>query len=373
MIGSQCWSATLPTSAVFLITAFCLNVGAAETTNGWDHSADAFDRERIAALEQAVGDDTYKSINGVIVIKSGQLLIERYFSGTERDDTHNPRSVSKTFTATILGIAIDQGFIESVDQPLGDFYNLRDFDNFSAKKAAVTLRQLITMSSGFDGYDFEQDSPGNEEFMYPQPNWVDWTLNLPMAEDRNPGDEWRYFTAGIVVLGDILNRAVPGGLESYAHEVLFGPLGISNYEWQHTPQRVANTAGGAQLTALDFAKFGELYRVRGRWGDRAIVPETWAADSVRPVIDTTVEGNRYSYLWWHKSYDVNGESWPTAYCTGNGGNKIFVFDDQELVIVITASAYGRRYMHGQVDEMMEQYILPAVSKRDSRRSETPAR
>jgi len=370
---SPCGLATLSAAAAFLTTAFCLNIDAAETTNGWVHSVDAYDRERISALEQAVGDDTYKNINGIVVIKNGQLLVERYFNGTERDDTHNPRSVSKTFTATILGIAIEQGYIESADQPLGDFYNLQDFSNFSTKKADVTLRQLITMSSGFDGYDFEQDSPGNEEFMYPQPNWVEWTLNLPMAQDRDPGDEWRYFTAGIVVLGDILNRAVPGGLESYAHEVLFGPLGISNYKWQHTPQRVANTAGGAQLTALGFAKFGELYRLRGRWNGKKIVPAAWAAESVQPRINTTVEGNRYGYLWWHKSYDVNGESWPTAYCTGNGGNKIFVFDDQELVVVITASAYGQRFMHSQVDEMMQRYILPAVSTQDSRRSDTPAR
>ena len=162
-------------------------------------------------------------------------------------------------------------------------------------------------------------------------------------------------------MGDILNSAAPGGLEVYAHEKLFGQLGTTNYEWQHTPQRVANTAGGIQLTPLDFAKFGELHRTRGRWGEKSVIPAHWVDVSLQPNIETTVPGNRYGYLWWHKSYEVNGEDWPTSYCTGNGGNKIYVFDEQELVIVITASAYGQRYMHSQVDDMMSQYILPAVA------------
>lgn len=236
------------------------------------------------------------------------------------------------------------------------------FDNYSRKKANVTLRHLITMTSGFDGYDFEPGSVGNEENMYPQADWVEWTLNLPMSKDRNPGDKWRYFTAGIVVVGDILNMVVPGGLEVYAHNKFFGKIGISNYEWQHTPQRVANTAGGIRLTPLDFAKFGEVHRNRGRWGDESVIPANWVELTLRPNVETTVEGNRYGFLWWHKSYKVNGENWPVNYCSGNGGNKIFVFDDQEIIVVVTASAYGQRYMHSQVDEMMMQHILPAVAE-----------
>lgn len=349
----------------FVIWAVFVPVHAVQaqvTVAGWPVADPNFDQEKIASLDQAVESGTYKKINSVIVIRDGRLLVERYYNGAERDSTHNPRSVGKTFTAAVLGIAIEEGYIESVDQPLSDFYDLAAFDNYSDKKARVTLRHLITMTSGFDGYDFERDSVGNEENMYPQPNWVEWTLNLPMAADRNPGDEWRYFTAGIVVLGDILNQAVPGGLEAYAHDRLFGRIGVSNYEWQHTPQHVANTAGGIKLTPLDFAKFGELHRNGGRWGDETVIPAEWAQASLRPDVATTVAGNRYGYLWWHQEYTVAGERWPAAFCTGNGGNKIFVFEEQDLVIVVTASAYGQRYMHTQVDEMMSEFILPAVAE-----------
>ena len=350
---------------IFLLAVlFPVHVGRTQdTVAGWPVAVSNIDQDKIASLDKAINSGTYKKINSVIVIRDGQLLIERYYNGAERDSTHNPRSVGKTFTAAILGIAIEEGYIKSLDQPLSDFYDLAVFDNYSDKKARVTLRHLITMTSGFDGFDFDPDSVGNEENMYPQSNWVEWTLNLPMAEYRNPGDEWRYFTAGIVVLGDILNRVVPGGLEAYAHDKLFGRIGVSNYEWQHTPQRVANTAGGIQLTPLGFAKFGELHRNGGRWGDEAVIPAKWVQASLRPNVETTIAGNRYGYLWWHTDYEVAGESWPVSYCSGNGGNKIFVFEEQGLVIVVTASAYGQRYMHTQVDEMMSRYILPALRER----------
>ena len=348
------------TLLVILLATAAVN---GQTISGFPPADGGYDRDRITALDDAIKAEKFKLINSVVVIRDGGLLIERYYNGVDRDTTHNPRSVGKTFVTPLLGIAIEEGYIDSLDQALGDFYDLAQYEHPSAKKAAVTLRQLLTMSSGFEGYDFEPTSPGNEENMYPQPDWVRWTLNLPMADDRQPGDAWRYFTAGVVLLGDILNRHVPGGLENYAHEKLFEPLGISNYEWQHTPQRVANTAGGVQLTPLGFAKFGELHRTHGRWGSKQVVPAHWTREALRPRVDTTVEGNRYGYLWWHKTYELDGEDWTFAYCSGNGGNKIFVSTDRSLVIVVTASAYGQRYAHAQVDEMMRDFILPAVRTR----------
>ena len=139
---------------------------------GWPVADSDFDQEKISDLDSAIEIGTFKNINSVIVIRDGQLLIERYYNGAERDSTHNPRSVGKTFTSAILGIAIEEGYVESLDQPIGDFYDLKSFDNYSDKKASVTLRHLITMTSGFDGYDFEPDSIGNEENMYPQDDWV---------------------------------------------------------------------------------------------------------------------------------------------------------------------------------------------------------
>ena len=333
----------------------------ADSVEGWPVERSASLELALAPLDSAIRADEYQRINSLIIVRDGHLLYERYYNDASREDTHNPRSVGKTFVAPLLGLALHNGYLDSLDQRLGEFYDLQAYPNYSIKKENVTLRQLANMTSGFDGFDFVPESVGNEENMYPTPDWVEWTLSLPMAETREPGDDWRYFTAGIVLLGDILNRVLPGGLENYAHLNLFQPMGIDNYQWQHTPQRVANTAGGIQLTPLGFAKFGELHRTGGTWNGEQIIPADWIKESQVPVIDTTVEGNRYGMLWWHQPYRVNGEVWNTAYCSGNGGNKIFVFPEQDLVVVVTASAYGQRYMHTQVDDMMETHILPAIA------------
>ena len=110
--------------------------------------------------------------------------------------------------------------------------------------------------------------------------------------------------------------------------------------------RRQHRAGGIQLTPLGFARFGELHRNYGRWNGETVVAADWVDAMMRPAVDTTVEGNRYGYLWWHKSYRVGDDEWPVTYCSGNGGNKIFVFDRRELVVVVTASAYGQP-LHAQ--------------------------
>lgn len=216
------------------------------------------------------------------------------------------------------------------------------------------------MSSGFEGFDFDENSIGNEENMYPQADWVKWTLNLPMAK-RKVGEQWAYFTAGVVVLGDILQKKVPNGLEDYAAKKLFKPLEIKNYKWQYTPQKVANTAGGLQMSALDFAKFGQLYKNSGKWKGKQIIPENWVKESLTKYFAVD-ESSNYGYLWWNGTYQVGGKDYEFYYCSGNGGNNFFVFRDLPLVIVITATAYNKPYMHKQIDKIMEKYLLPAVLK-----------
>jgi CubicO group peptidase (beta-lactamase class C family) len=158
------------------------------------------------------------------------------------------------------------------------------------------------------------------------------------------------------------------GPGKYTDEKLIKPLGITQYKWQYTPQKVANTAGGIRMNALDFAKYGQLYKNGGKWYGKQIIPKKW--------VDKTFTGHKaipgrtdeyYGFLFWNKKYQVKGRQYETFYCAGNGGNKIFVFKDQPLVVVITATAYGTPYAHAQVDKMMADYILPAILEQGSRK------
>ncbi|GAB3999171.1 hypothetical protein GCM10028807_48630 [Spirosoma daeguense] len=325
-------------------------------------SSESFDTQEIKKLKGNIDADVFKHITSVVVIKNGKILIEEYFNGATRDSLHDVRSVGKSFASTLAGIAQGEGHLKSENQPLADFYDLKTFSNYSPEKAKTTLKELLTMSSAFDGNDSEMNSPGNEENMYPTANWVKFALDLPVKPTKFNG-EWHYFTAGVVVIGDVLNKIVPGNLDTYSKQQLFNPLGISQYKWQYTPQHVANTAGGIQMNALDFAKYGQLYKNKGKWNGKQIIPADWVTKTFskhKPIPGRKNE--YYGYLFWNKTYTVNGKSYETDYCTGNGGNKIFVFKDQPLVVVVTATAFNTWYAHPQVDRMMEEYILPAVLK-----------
>ncbi|PST83672.1 serine hydrolase [Pedobacter yulinensis] len=331
--------------------------------SGWALSAESFDKQLIADLNEKILQNKFKNVNGIVVVKNGRLMIEEYFNGSGRDSLHDPRSVGKTFASAIMGIAIDDGYIKSEQQVLKDFYDLKTYQNYSPRKDSITLKSLLTMSSIFVANDNDDDSPGNENNMYPMENWVKFALDLKTDSTRKPYTQWNYFTAGVVVLGDILDKKVPGGLERYADNKLFKPLNIRNYKWQYTPQHVANTAGGIRLRAVDFAKFGQLYKNNGQWHGRQILPQAWVERSFTKhmILPEDVAGpGYYGYLLWNKTYMVKGRPYEAWYCTGNGGNKIFVFKDQPLVIVVTASAYNEGYAHLQVDKMMQDYILPAV-------------
>jgi CubicO group peptidase (beta-lactamase class C family) len=339
-------------------------IQAIKPNSGWPVSGEAYDKKLIMGMNEKIAQNKFKNISGIVVIKNGKLLIEEYFN-EGRDTLHDPRSVGKTFASAVMGIAIKEGYIKSEQQTLSEFYNLKNYQNYSPKKDSVTIKSLLTMSSVFDANDNDDNSPGNENNMYALPNWVKFALDLKVDSSKQAYKSWNYFTAGIVVVGDILNQKVPGGLDKYADTKLFKPLGITNYKWQYTPQHVANTAGGIRLRALDFAKFGQLYKNGGVWNGKQIIPKEWVQKSFTKQIalpaDVVGPGN-YGYLFWNKTYTIGDIAYETWYCTGNGGNKIFIFKDQPLVVVITATAYNEGYAHPQADKIMQQYILPAVLK-----------
>jgi len=329
--------------------------------DGLPVSKESFDRDKIKQMIGNIDSGVFKHITSVVVLKSGKILIEEYFNGSGRDSLHDVRSVGKSFSSTLAGIAEHDGYLKPESQTIANFYNVKDFDNYSPSKGRVALKELLTMSSGFDGDD-DDNTPGNEENMYPTPNWVKFVLGLPMDTVKYTG-QWHYFTAGVILLGDILNKSVPGGLETYADNKLFKPLHITNYHWQYTPQKVVNTAGGIQMNALDFAKYGQLYKNNGIWNNKQIIPTDWVAQTfTKHKVIPGRDNECYGYLFWNKTYQVNGKGYETWYCSGNGGNSIFVFKDQPIVVVITATAFGTAYAHTQVNKMMEQYILPAVAK-----------
>ncbi len=331
--------------------------------SNWEISDFKFDKRKIKALNTEIGNYTLKEITSVVVIHDGKLLLEEYFNDADRSTLHDTRSAGKSFASTLMGIAINDGHIKDENQTLDQFYDIKSFENYDIKKDQVTIKDLLTMSSAFDGSDIDSDSPGNEENMYSTENWVKFTLDLPMNASKSNGGRWDYFTAGTVVLGDIVNRKVPGGLEKYADRKLFNPLNITKYQWQYTPQNVPNTAGSLQMRSLDYAKYAQLYKKNGIWNGKQILTPEWVQKTFSHQIQITDrDGEFYSYLFWNKSFPYKGKNYEVYYCAGNGGNEFIIFKDLPLVIIITSKAYNKPYGHSQAERIVKDFILPAVVK-----------
>ncbi len=329
--------------------------------SNWEVSNTPFDKKKIEALNKAIAVHDLKEITSVIVIHEGKLLLEEYFNGADRNTLHDTRSAGKSFTSTLMGMAIQDGFIKDEDQVLSSFYDLKQYDHYEARKDSITIKNLLTMSSAFEGSDADGGSPGNEENMYPQENWVKFTLGLPMDPVKRNGGKWDYFTAGVVLLGDILHQSIPGGLEQYADKNLFKPLGITQYQWQYTPQKVVNTAGSLQMTSLEYAKYAQLYQNKGKWNGKQIIPEEWVEKTLTRQIRIPERDNQYyGFLFWNKTVTYKGKNYDTFYCAGNGGNEFIIFKDLPLTIIITSQAYNKPYAHQQADSIVKDYILPAV-------------
>lgn len=339
-----------------------VRIQAIKPAQDWQISSTSIDTAKIEELNKKIVTQAYKDITSIVVLKNGELLIEEYFNGTNRNSLHDMRSVGKSFASTMMGMAIQEGYLKSEMQLLNEFYNLKSFQNYTPEKEQITLKDLLTMSSSFDGNDMDAGSPGNEENMYPTKNWVNFTLDLPIDQKKARAKTWDYFTAGVIILGDIIDQSVPSGLEKYADIHLFHPLGITHYKWQFTPQKVASTAGGLQLRSLDFAKYGQLYKNQGNWKGKQLLTQEWVAKSLFRQIAIS-ENEYYGYLFWNKTYSVDHKDYEVYYSSGNGGNKIFIFKDQPFVIVITSTAYNKPYGHTQVDKIMQDYLIPALHTR----------
>jgi CubicO group peptidase (beta-lactamase class C family) len=327
--------------------------------SNWKVSNEKFNQEKIRTLNQKIAENRFREITSIVVIKNGKLLLEEYFNKYERDSLNDTRSVGKSFASALTGIAIKDGYLKNENQKISEFYDLKTFKNRSAQKNNVTIKSLLTMSSGFEGNDQDEESPGNEENMYPTDNWIKFTLDLPMTENKI-GETWNYFTAGVVLSGDILDKSIPKGLESYADQKLFQPLEIKNYKWQFTPQQKPSLAGGLRMNTLDLAKFGQLYKNNGVWNGKTILNKDWIKKSFTNYFSNTPDFEGYGYLFWRKVYTIGNKSFETYQSNGNGGNKIIMFTELPIVMVITAKAYNQPYSHSQVDKIVQEYLLPAV-------------
>ena len=278
----------------------------------------------------------YGEITSVVVFRGGEVVCEEYLEG-DPDTLRNTRSCTKTVAGMLLGIAIERGIVPGVETPLADL--------IGEPAPPVTLRDLLTMSSCLECNDWDGDSPGNEELMYPREDWLAFALGLPLRAERT----FSYCTAGVVALGIALERAIGEPLFAFARRELFEPLGIERAEWQQTPQDQTSTAGGLLLTSRELVRLGQVYLD----GGRGLVPRAWVEESIRPHarIDDETE---YGYLWWLRTYADE----PGFYMTGKRTSAAAM-----PTTSATGSSSSRSSLPHHEDEDREQHQAARIARR----------
>jgi len=311
-------------------------------------------------MEAAIDRGEFPQTTSLLVVQNGATVYERYWQANV-DTQHDTRSATKSLTALAAGIAIGQGVLPSVDAPVFAYLaDLAPFANDTPAKQAITVADLLTMSSALDCNDDVADSPGNEENMYPKQQWARWAVDLPTrayARDPRGRGPFAYCTAGVFLLGQIIARAVGAKLDDWLDDVLFHPLGITQGEWARSPSGELMTGGGLRLRTRDLAVLAQMVMDGGSWQGRQIVPADFVARATTPQRQASSDAD-YGYLFWHRRYRSTCGSSSGWLMSGNGGNAIVVLRDLRAVVAVTRVHYNSRGMHDETRKLIEEFVLP---------------
>ncbi len=325
-------------------------------TEGWAISSPEEQGMDSAPLERMMEliDENQVPIDSVIVVRNGRIVFEEYRNGYDEISSHMLQSVTKSFTSTLIGIAMHQGSIESVDQLLLDFYPDRTPDNPDPRKGQITLEHLLTMSPGMDWHeiDYPYTDPRNSlGQMWLSDDVVQHVLDHPMI--RDPGEAWSYNSGTSILLGDIVEVASGIDTVSFARWNLFDPLGFgSTYLAMTNDGHHYHTDGGLFMIPRDMARLGYLMLHDGVWEGERLLPEGWVQQATTAQYQA-FPNHGYAYQWW----TIEGTG--IYYASGHYDQAIYVIPEADMVVVFTANVPDEA-IH-PLEGFLFRYILSACT------------
>lgn len=345
--------------------------------DGWAVAAPAdegFDAATLCAVGPALEARPESNAHAVLVVRHGRLVYERYFAGEDQRwgqplgriahdaaTRHDLRSITKSVTSLLVGIALDIGWIKDIDAPvlslLPQYADLR-----SPEKDRITLRHLLTMSSGLAwSEDLPYSDPRNSErLMSDAPDPYRYVLEQPFT--TAPGEQWVYSGGSTALLSAVLQQVSGRSIEVMAREMLFAPLGIEDVEWVRYPNGDPVAASGLRLRPRDIAKIGRLVLDHGAWQGQQIVSAGWIAQSTTRQIAAEDQID-YGFQWWLGHSRVGGQDLRWSAGVGWGGQRLFLVPDRDLLVVVTAGLYDQPDEQDALGRtVLERYVLPAATK-----------
>jgi CubicO group peptidase (beta-lactamase class C family) len=292
-------------------------------TAGWRSTTpeeQGMDSGLLSAMLGEILEENY-AIDSVTIIRNGYMVTDVSIHPFSTTSKHNIYSCTKSVVSALVGIAIDQGYIEGLQQSVLSFFPQRTIANRDANKEAMTLEHLLTMTTGFQCQD---------SYLY-----------------RWSGE---YCNGASHLLSGIIHETTGMSANEYAEEHLFGPLGISDVDWSSSPQGISVGYSELRMHPQDMAKIGHLYLNEGRWDGVQIVPSAWVVSSTSQYISATLEDG-YGYQWW---VDDSG----MYLALGYRGQFVYVIPEKEMVVVFTSSLDDNDFYVPQT--LLTEFIIPAA-------------
>ena len=324
--------------------------------DGWPvasvNDENLIDRDALCKIADRLAANS--NVHAVLVARRGKLVFERYFRGDEQipgrlyghrienvtfdaDTLHNMKSASKSVMSLAVGIAIDQGLIRSVNEPIFSFFpELSDLR--SPERDRIQLVHALTMSMGLrwvEATPATGDYNNDEARMHMASDQCRYVLSLPVSAPA--GRAFFYNTGALALVSAILRKATGRPFDEFIRVNLFDPLGIALVEWERYRGEV-DAGGGLHLRPRDMAKIGQLVLASGRWNDRQIVSKDWIETSTTWKLEAT-DDQSYGYLWWLGRVRLNGREVRWIGALGRGGQAIRILPELDLVVAVTAGYY----------------------------------
>ncbi|MEQ8810249.1 MAG: serine hydrolase domain-containing protein [Imperialibacter sp.] len=323
--------------------------------------AAGFNRDSIESILRFIEDTPPNDFRGVVVIKNNQIVIEEYFSTYWRNTIHDIRSAGKSITAMLLGAAMKDGLVRSLDQDVYSFFPKDKYPSVNEDYKKITLRHLLNMSSGLDADSDNSDTFGHAVNWIAKEDWKDYILNVPLS--ARPGEKWVYADINALLIGAVIEETSGMSLTDFAKVKLFDPLGIMDFYWYTNAADQTGAAGNLYLRTLDFAKLGVLISNQGKWNSNQLMDLKYVKElignEVFNISDYNPFADAYGLMWYKSHRNFGGKNIDYLFASGNGGNHLIVIPEREIVIALTSGAYGQRYAHRRSYNIMSK-ILAAL-------------
>lgn len=308
-------------------------------------------------------DSTGEGIHSVMILKNGKVVEEKFFGDWTPDKPHTMWSVSKSFTATAVGLAISDGLLTTDTKVLSifpEYTNISEDSLQNERLSEMTVRDLLTMSCGHDADPTGAVKGQGEEWL---PFFFKWPLN------HEPGTYFCYNSVGTYVLSAIVQKLTGQKTLDYLQERLFDPLSIEKPEWEESPQGINCGGWGLSLKTEDMAKFGQMMLQEGQWNGKQIVPKEWVEEMSSYKVESRPAGVTPEQVI-ENGWKKEDSDWLQGYCyqmwrcrhnayraDGAFGQYIIVIPDKQAVVALTSNT--KLGMQSELDAIWK-HLLPAL-------------